>query len=185
MAGWLISFCLLLVCLSWFLLFALYFFYVCDWMLSVWKAPKQSILAQFTSVIASSHSTLIQLSMSLWSSCESKSTSLHIRWYFIHFLPSSWRLRCQELWQFLGACQLSQATLQYSVFENYISALHPGRESCWSVSKKMVFLCHYCVYDIIDGAFQKEYVHPYLGKIPILTIYCNIFQRGWNHQLVL
>ena len=24
------------------------------------------------------------------------------------------------------------------------------------------------------------YVHPYLGKIPILT---NIFQRGWNHQL--
>ena len=25
------------------------------------------------------------------------------------------------------------------------------------------------------------YVHPYLGKIPILT---NIFQRGWNHQLV-
>ena len=26
------------------------------------------------------------------------------------------------------------------------------------------------------------YVHPYLGKIPILT---NIFQRGWNHQLVM
>ena len=26
------------------------------------------------------------------------------------------------------------------------------------------------------------YFHPYLGKIPILT---NIFQRGWNHQLVL
>ena len=24
------------------------------------------------------------------------------------------------------------------------------------------------------------YVHPYLGKIPILT---NIFQMGWNHQL--
>ena len=23
------------------------------------------------------------------------------------------------------------------------------------------------------------YVHPYLGKIPILT---NMFQRGWNHQ---
>ena len=23
---------------------------------------------------------------------------------------------------------------------------------------------------------------PYLGKIPILT---NIFQRGWNHQLVV
>ena len=26
------------------------------------------------------------------------------------------------------------------------------------------------------------YVHPYLGKIPILT---NMFQMGWNHQLVL
>ena len=26
------------------------------------------------------------------------------------------------------------------------------------------------------------YFHPYLGKIPNLT---NIFQRGWNHQLVL
>ena len=24
------------------------------------------------------------------------------------------------------------------------------------------------------------YVHPYLGKIPILT---NIFQQVWNHQL--
>ena len=24
------------------------------------------------------------------------------------------------------------------------------------------------------------YVHPYLGKIPILT---NIVQRGWNHHL--
>ena len=26
------------------------------------------------------------------------------------------------------------------------------------------------------------YFHPYLGKIPILT---NIFQMGWNHQLVM
>ena len=26
------------------------------------------------------------------------------------------------------------------------------------------------------------YFHPYLRKIPILT---NIFQRGWNHQLVI
>ena len=26
------------------------------------------------------------------------------------------------------------------------------------------------------------YFHPYLGKIPILT---NIFQMGWNHQLVI
>ena len=26
------------------------------------------------------------------------------------------------------------------------------------------------------------YFHPYLGKIPVLT---NIFQLGWNHQLVM
>ena len=32
------------------------------------------------------------------------------------------------------------------------------------------------------GGFKYFYVHPYLGKIPILT---NIFQRGWNHQLVV
>ncbi len=29
--------------------------------------------------------------------------------------------------------------------------------------------------------FQYFHVHPYLGKIPILT---NIFQLGWNHHLV-
>ena len=29
--------------------------------------------------------------------------------------------------------------------------------------------------------FHTKYVDPYLGKIFILT---NIFQRGWNHQLV-
>jgi len=32
----------------------------------------------------------------------------------------------------------------------------------------------YCLFSLV-------YFHPYLGKIPILT---NIFQRGWNHQLV-
>ena len=32
------------------------------------------------------------------------------------------------------------------------------------------------------GGFKRFiFCHPYLGKIPILT---NIFQRGWNHQLV-
>ena len=30
--------------------------------------------------------------------------------------------------------------------------------------------------------FNISYVHPYLGKWSILT---NIFQRGWNHQLVI
>ena len=32
------------------------------------------------------------------------------------------------------------------------------------------------------GGFRYFYFHPYLGKIPSLT---NIFQGGWNHQLVL
>ena len=30
------------------------------------------------------------------------------------------------------------------------------------------------------GGFNFFYVHPYLGKIPILF---KIFQMGWNHQL--
>ena len=34
---------------------------------------------------------------------------------------------------------------------------------------------------LVDG-FKYIYFHPYLGKIPILT---NIFERGWNHQLVV
>ena len=33
----------------------------------------------------------------------------------------------------------------------------------------------------LGGGFNFFNVHPYLGKILILT---NIFQRGWNHQLV-
>ena len=34
---------------------------------------------------------------------------------------------------------------------------------------------------ILGGGFKNFYFHPYLGKIPNLT---NIFQMGWNHQLV-
>ena len=34
----------------------------------------------------------------------------------------------------------------------------------------------------LDGGFKHFYFHPYLGKTPILT---NIFQVGWNRQLVL
>ena len=33
----------------------------------------------------------------------------------------------------------------------------------------------------LGGGFNFFNFHPYLGKIPILT---NIFQMGWNHQLV-
>ena len=34
----------------------------------------------------------------------------------------------------------------------------------------------------LGGGFKYFFFHPYLGKIPNLT---NIFQRGWNHQLVV
>ena len=36
-------------------------------------------------------------------------------------------------------------------------------------------------YYILGGFLNIFYFHPYLGKIPILT---NIFETGWNHQLV-
>ena len=37
---------------------------------------------------------------------------------------------------------------------------------------------HEITWMVVSNMFH---FHPYLGKIPILT---NIFQRGWNHQLV-
>ena len=37
-------------------------------------------------------------------------------------------------------------------------------------------------YFLDNGNSNIFYFHPYLGKIPNLT---HIFQRGWNHQLVL
>ena len=37
---------------------------------------------------------------------------------------------------------------------------------------------------IMGGGYKVLFfnVHPYLGKIPNLT---NLFQMGWNHQLVI
>ncbi len=37
-------------------------------------------------------------------------------------------------------------------------------------------------YNLGGGNSNMFYFYPYLGKIPILT---NIFQMGWNHQLVI
>ena len=34
-------------------------------------------------------------------------------------------------------------------------------------------------YDLLGGGFKYFFVHPYLGKIPILIYF---FQMGWNHQ---
>ena len=38
--------------------------------------------------------------------------------------------------------------------------------------------CSFLTGVVVSNIF---YIHPYLGKIPMLT---NIFQMGWNHQLV-
>ena len=38
------------------------------------------------------------------------------------------------------------------------------------------------IWVVLGGGFNYVYVHPYLGKIPILT---NMFQKGWNHQPVI
>ena len=51
----------------------------------------------------------------------------------------------------------------------------PKAPEKWMVGKRSGFLFWLVVSKIF-------YVHPYLGKIPILT---NIFQMGCNHQLVL
>ena len=45
---------------------------------------------------------------------------------------------------------------------------------CWRETRETKSLNWVVVSNIFN-------VHPYLRKIPILT---NIFQRGWNHQLV-
>ena len=38
------------------------------------------------------------------------------------------------------------------------------------------------MYNHLGGGFKYFYFQPYLGKWSNLT---NIFQRGWNHQLVI
>ena len=52
-----------------------------------------------------------------------------------------------------------------------------GRESFTQVGLRKGSLNLVKFWVVVSNIF---YVHPYLGKIPILT---NIFQRGWNHQL--
>ena len=49
----------------------------------------------------------------------------------------------------------------------------PGGDYYWLRGDQI-----YIYWVVVSNIF---YFHPYLGKIPILT---NIFQRGWNHQLV-
>ena len=55
------------------------------------------------------------------------------------------------------------------------------------VTKFDTWIHQYCPKKMLERIFDwvvvsnMFYFHPYLGKIPILT---NIFQMGWNHQLV-
>ena len=50
----------------------------------------------------------------------------------------------------------------------------------WKLSNSRIFGPP-CINSSLGGGFDNFYFHPYLGKIPILT---DIFQLGWNHQLV-
>ena len=47
--------------------------------------------------------------------------------------------------------------------------------------RKEWYILHttYTIWVVVSNIF---YVHPYLGKIPIVT---NIFEMGWNHQLAI
>ncbi len=54
---------------------------------------------------------------------------------------------------------------------------------CWATRNPKCRWClPLCRFSINWVVFSNTvYFHPYSGKIPILT---NIFQRGWNHQLL-
>ena len=58
---------------------------------------------------------------------------------------------------------------------------------CWTMLAKPTKTCRnpptfwWCCNHFQVVVSNKFYFHPYVGKIPILT---NLFQMGWNHQLV-
>ena len=55
---------------------------------------------------------------------------------------------------------------------------HFEREKLWHVSISMILFTHT---NLLGGGFKYFLFSPLFGEVPILT---NIFQRGWNHQLV-
>ena len=74
---------------------------------------------------------------------------------------------------FLGSVYVYTVWVSYLkimfVWKKWVTCrFHVHLPGCKLINKKWV---------VVSNIF---YVHPYLGKIPILT---NIFQRGWNHQL--
>ena len=82
---------------------------------------------------------------------------------------------CHE--QKLVSCSKCQENMLESRHEKTLGKqLQPCRrnskETCVFLLKKQPWL-------VVLNIF---YFHPYLGKIPNLT---NIFERGWNHQLVV
>ena len=65
---------------------------------------------------------------------------------------------------------------------NFVAWSRPGLNRLWGCEVKnqvIRFIGNYS----LDGGFKYFFLflHPYLGKIPILT---NISQMGWSHQLV-
>ena len=117
---------------------------------------------------------------------------------FIHaFLPILGHLHMQPMDQcFLMNVYLSGKTaprlVQWSGTSNELDAYQPCCHCRWKVilgfhvlqcpsndavgKEKVKDFSNYILVVVLD----IFYFHPYLGKIPILTI---ISQRGWNHQL--
>ena len=58
------------------------------------------------------------------------------------------------------------------------------KEVRWKTMENQILIDRkHCYESLLGGGFKYIfYVHPYLGKISNVT---NIFQMGWNHQLVL
>ena len=86
---------------------------------------------------------------------------------------SIWIPLCARVFShfFLGGCRV----IHFSAFVcwlDYYGLL-------WITCDLWFWPPKYLVWVVVSNIF---YFYPYLGKIPILT---NIFQRGWNHQLVV
>ena len=76
-----------------------------------------------------------------------------------------WSLYANEsFWKYI--CDFVDLLVLYIIIQEE----EPCEKMCFSKSR-----------DSLGGGFRYFLFSPYLGKIPILT---NIFQRGWNHQLV-
>ena len=96
-----------------------------------------------------------------------------------HPNPPFWVPNGSCIYNLQPAAQVSGLTFQQRKRKRQIwgwdGVYRRGFESSGIISHLLVFFCGWW--------FQRFFIFiPIWGKIPILT---NIFQRGWNHQLVL